>query len=376
MPLMGRRRKVDLGLEPRVVLNHGAYYYIHRGGKWERLGVDKDEANRKARVYNDPGGMAGTMVHWLELFVADCDRRVAAGLLAQRTADDYRAAVGTADEPGALRIFFAPPLTPLEVTPDMVQEFLDAGLEAKRARRSNLERAALSACFGWLLRKKHCPGLLVNPCLRASGVQRNPETKRDRYVTDEEYRAVWEEAPRSVRLMMELTYRTLQRPESDVILWDTRVIISRDGGGRALHFQQNKTGQWMMIGFTPELDDLLPRDLGAVRRIREPLVRRLDGEAYTYSGLSSMLKQAIAVANERRAARRQPPIPSFGFRDLKGKGATDMWLAGVPIEQIQALCGHKTKTTTEIYVKQRWREVVQPNTRRIPGMPNIQSKQG
>jgi integrase len=36
--------------------------------------------------------------------------------------------------------------------------------------------------------------------------------------------------------------------------------------------------------------------------------------------------------------------------------------AGVPIEQIQALCGHKTKTTTERYVKQRWREAVQPNT--------------
>ena len=36
-------------------------------------------------------------------------------------------------------------------------------------------------------------------------------------------------------------------------------------------------------------------------------------------------------------------------------------LFGVPIEEIQALCGHEDKTTTEIYVKQRWRETVQAN---------------
>jgi hypothetical protein len=83
-------------------------------------------------------------------------------------------------------------MTPNDVTPDVVQDYVDAGLELERprARRANLERACLSSCFGWLLRKKHCPGLMVNPCLRASGVQRNPEKPRDRYVTDEEYGAV------------------------------------------------------------------------------------------------------------------------------------------------------------------------------------------
>ena len=38
-PTMGRRRKTDTGLEPRVYLNHGAYYYVHPSGKWERLGT-------------------------------------------------------------------------------------------------------------------------------------------------------------------------------------------------------------------------------------------------------------------------------------------------------------------------------------------------
>lgn len=46
---------------------------------------------------------------------------------------------------------------------------------------------------------------------------------------------------------------------------------------------------------------------------------------------------------------------------MKGKGATDMWLSGVAIEEIQLLCGHEDKSTTEVYVKQRWRKTATPN---------------
>jgi len=60
-------------------------------------------------------------------------------------------------------------------------------------------------------------------------------------------------------------------------------------------------------------------------------------------------------------AQKSAGVLSFGFRDLKGKGATDMWQSGVPIEFIQKLCGHSNKSTTEIYVKQRWSESVEPN---------------
>jgi site-specific recombinase XerD len=38
-----------------------------------------------------------------------------------------------------------------------------------------------------------------------------------------------------------------------------------------------------------------------------------------------------------------------------------MWQAGIPIELIQQLCGHEDKHTTEIYVKQRWRETATAN---------------
>ena len=78
-----------------------------------------------------------------------------------------------------------------------------------------------------------------------------------------------------------------------------------------------------------------------------------------------MLLRYIKKANQLRAEKGIPPMMSFGFRDLKGKGATDMWLEGTPIETIQQLCGHSNKSTTEIYVKQRWKEAIETNKVKI-----------
>lgn len=367
--IMGRRRKnSDSGLEPRVYAKHGAFYYVHRDGRWERLSTDMATANRKAKVYNDPGGMYGTVVYWMDRFMIECEQRVAAGTMSQRTLDDYRDAIeirqrkdGQDAKTGLLRTFFAPPMTPADVTPNHVALFLSEGAKAGRAVRANRDKACFSAFMSWLILTGEVPELIVNPCLRSSGVKRNPEKKRARYVTHDEYQEVWAVATRAERLLMSLTYRTLQRPESDIILWDANKVVSNESTGRFLRFKQNKTGQDMVIAVSSELDSLIPRPVGNVRRLVEPLVKRLDGDFYTYDGLSSMLKRSIETANARRKARGLTPMAPFGYRDLKGKGATDMWQAGVPIEQIQALLGHASKTTTEIYIKQRWTEAVQPN---------------
>ena len=368
MATMGRKRKnADSDLQPRVYARHGAFYYVHRDGKWERLGTDKAEANRKAQMFNDPDGQYGTLVYWLDMFLAHCQARVKAGTLAQRTFEDYEHAItgikgknGKADKPSALRIFFAPPLTPLDLEPAMVKDFLTTNADLGRPVPANREKAALSSCMSWLIVSGKVPGLKVNPCLRASGVKRNPESRRDRYVTHDEYNEVYALAHNSVRLMMELTYRTLQRPESDIINWTTQVLLT-EGSQRKLSFRQGKTGRQMKIGIPPALDGLIRASLGDVPKLRQPLVRTGDGTVYTYDGLSSMLKRTITKANKARAAKGLEPMPPYGFRDLKGKGATDMWREGTSIELIQHLCGHADKSTTEIYVKQRWSETAVAN---------------
>lgn len=365
-PMAGRRKNNPLGLEPRVYANHGAFFYVHRDGRWEKLGKDIEKANATARLYNDTQGRFGTMAYWLDMFVADCRQRVKAGTMSARTLEDYAADI----EP--LKVYFAEPMLPTDIEPNHVQDYLKLGAEAGRPVRANREKACLSSCISWLIRSGKVDGLKINPCLRASGIQRNTETKRDRYVTHDEYRDVYAQAPYQVRAMMELTYRTLQRPESDILDWTVANLPIKDGK-RILRVEQAKvrgtTGKTVDIALSPDLEDLFKDLVGDVPKIGRPLVcaqrGQHAGKRYTYDGISSMLKRAIAKANVERAKAGQPKIPSFGFRDLKGKGATDMWLNGVPIELIQLLCGHEDKSTTEQYIKQRWRETAQPNTTKM-----------
>ena len=87
--MSGRRKSNPLGLEPRVYPKNGAFWYVHRDNRWERLGTDKEKANQRARLYNNTGGQYGTMAYWLDMFIAECEDRVKKGTLAQRTLEDY-----------------------------------------------------------------------------------------------------------------------------------------------------------------------------------------------------------------------------------------------------------------------------------------------
>lgn len=354
---MGRKRKDGdpLGLAgTRLSFRHGAFYYRHRDGRWERVGTDVAAAKSRAGLFNDPGGVYGTVGYWLDMFLVDCEARVKAKDLAERTLSDYTKDVKE------LKVFFGAML-PEHIEPLHVQQYLDLGKENERPVRANRERACLSSCLSWLIRTGKTT-MKVNPCMQQSGVKGNAESKRDRYVTHDEYREVHAAAGTQVRLLMDLTYRTLQRPESDIIGW-TPAVLARDPRTqkRVLHFKQGKTGAWLKIAMTPDLEQLITRAMGDPPRIDQTLVHTLKGHKYTYTGIMSMLTKAIGKVNAVRLKAKKPLISAFGYRDLKGKGATDMWLSGVPIEQIQALCGHADKSTTEKYIKARWHDAAMPN---------------
>jgi hypothetical protein len=56
-------------------------------------------------------------------------------------------------------------------------------------------------------------------------------------VTHAEYLGTYAAANRAVRLMMELVYRTLQRPEVDVLAW-TPANVQREGRRPVLRFRR------------------------------------------------------------------------------------------------------------------------------------------
>ena len=221
-----------------------------------------------------------------------------------------------------------------------IQQYLDIGAKNHRGTRSNRERSCLSSCLSWLIRNGKVPNLIVNPCLRDSGIQRNPEKARDRYVTHDEYKDVLAVAPPQVKSMMELIYMTLQRPESDMLDLTILNIVTKNGQ-RILKIAQRKTGAIVDIAMSEDLDTLLTKLIGEVPAIGRPLIHAVRGkfanQRYTYGGISSMLKRSIKKANTIRVEKGNTElIPSFGFRDIKGKGATDMWLASAA-QQFSAL---------------------------------------
>lgn len=360
---MGRPRKHNpLGLPPRCYMHHGAFFYVHPSGEWERLGTEVEEAKRKAKAYNDPNHTFGTMAHYLDEFIKYCDKQVALREkfgkekgLAPRTRDDYKT------DAVLLKKYFGK-MTPVQVTPKAVQGYLDLGAELGRPTRANRERAALSACLSWLIRTDDNCGIRTNPCVKSAGVKRNRETKRDVYVEDAWFNAVYERASKSVRGMMMLIYRTLQRPE-DVLNWNTRENLVHKDGVKILRNDQGKTGTIVDIEINAEIETVLRELQGAVPSISQPWIRRLDGDPYTYDGLDTIFRRVQTKV--RKEVPELRTMPTWGFQDCKGKGATDMWQSGVPIETIQHLCGHKDKATTEIYVKCRWRETATANQVKI-----------
>lgn len=365
---MGRRRKDGdpLGLAgTRIYIRRGKFYYSHPAHGFIPLDTtDAEEAKRQAAALREAAGATGTVSYWARLFLADCEARTKAGAMSKRTVSDY---TGYFDADGPLLAVFGR-MRPEFIKPHMIQSYLEdnAKMVPPRATQANRERAALSSCLSWLIRTGRVPGMAVNPCMRASGVRRNPERARERYVTDEEYRAVYAAGNRAVRLAMELVYRTLQRPEVDVLAWTPANVRTKDGG-KVLSFVQSKTKRRIDIALTGLLATLVQDAVGEVPVLRQPILHTLKGEAYTYDGLSAMLRQAQDRVRAAHKANGGPlaDMPAFGLRDCKGKGATDMWLSGVPIEQIQLLCGHADKRTTETYIKARWRETAAPNNRQI-----------
>lgn len=339
-----------MGLPDRTYWKHGQGWYVHRDGRWEALGTDIVEVKRKGTLYNDPNSVYGTMAWYLDAWVIHCEKLVKRGDMAKRTYEDYKEAVIP------LKVFFGTK-APSAIQPKHVGKYLDIGAEAARPVRANREKAALSSCLTWLIRTGE-GGLMVNPCF---GVHRNREEPRTRYVEDAEYSAVHAVAHRSVRGAMGLIYRTLQRPDDVLSLSRANLVTKSIGGAqhRILRLTQSKTKRLLEIQMSPEIDAILVDLAGDNRKIEwMTLVHNGKGKRYTESGLVSMLRRACIKAK----------VKPFGLQDCKSKGATDMYLAGVPLEQIQALCGHESVTTTEIYVKRHLTMIAAPNKVAISGV--------
>lgn len=323
---MGRIRTTNKGLPRGLQLKNGRYYHVTTTTprKWTALGADRSLA----------------LLGWAKLEGSEPDPEVRTfGMVATRYAREViptkapRTQQDNHKELTNLRAVFDRVLIDA-IKPHHVRAYMDERGKAAKAR-ANRERALLSHLFNRAREWGYTDA--PNPC---QGIKGFTEKGRDRYVTDAEYRAVWEAADQTLRDAMDLALLTGQRPAD--VLKIKRADI-RDG---ALWIIQNKTGAKRAIELKGELAALLDRiNARSRKRLSAWLIQDDCGQPLGTFALRSRFDKARRVAGVE-----------FQFRDIRAKAATDTG----DLAHSQKLLGHRNRDMTEHYVRQRIGERVNP----------------
>jgi integrase len=308
------RRKANYDLPPRMYQKHGSYFYVSRDNQWINLGKDLAIAKRKWAELSGlapTGGMTSLMDRYMQEIAPKKSPRTYKDNLSE--VENLRKVFGQMEV--------------RDIKPMHVAKYLDLrGADAPV--RANREKALLSHIFTMGMRWGMCD---ANPC---RGVHRNTEAKRDRYITDEEFRAVREKATPMVQCIMDLAYMTAQRIGDLLAL--RRGDITEDG----IYFKQGKTGKKLVVSMTPELRQVLDAATSIHRVKSMYVIATKTGSKYTYDGISSMFRRYVADAK----------VEDFHFHDIRAKALTDAKRAGI---DAQRLAGHATEAMTAHYVKLR-----------------------
>ena len=321
MPAVGRKRTKHKNLPPLVTLKRGRYYY----GRNQEFLADN---------------LADALLRWAEREAAKEGRRP---VTFKGMADEYLRLVIPLKSPRTrkdnltelehlLSIFGSAPLEKLQ--PVHVRGYLD---NRPAKIRGNREVALLSAIWNW--GRDQGMTTLPNPC---TGVKRHKESGRDRYVTDEEFIAVWEASDAPLRDALELHLLTGQRP-GDVL----KMTLS-DAREGSLWLRQGKTRKPLRVTQEGALAALLERIRAQQFKggvVSLALVRDEDGQAMTYDALFNRFEKARKAAGVH-----------FQLRDLRAKAATDL----EDLALAQRLLGHSSRSMTEHYVKRRAGDRVSP----------------
>ncbi|GCL66367.1 tyrosine-type recombinase/integrase [Pseudaquabacterium pictum] len=323
---MGRRRTTNQGLPPGLHMKGERYYHVTTTTprKWTPLGKNR------ARALLEWARIAGTEpdpnVRTFDVIAQRYEREVMP-TKAPRTQKDNLI------ELDRLRAVFGRMLIEA-IKPHHVRGYLDKRGQSAKAR-ANREKALLSHVFNKAREWGYTDA--PNPC---QGVKGFTEAGRDRYVTDDEFKAVREQADPTVRDAMDLALLTGQRPADVLKIMRTDV---RDG---TLFVAQNKTGAKRAIEIVGELAEVVER-IKTRPRVRQSayLVQDDDGKPLSLLALRGRFDKARKAAGV-----------SFQFRDIRAKTASDTGDLG----HSQRLLGHKNRDMTEHYVRERIGQRVKP----------------
>lgn len=322
---MGRRRQSNLDLPPRMHQKSGTYYYVTTTlpRKWISLGKDIKEARKKwadLEAGTDASDRLSTLLdHWME--------SEAFGELSANTQKMYRSVIRQ------LKIAFDD-MTVGEIKPKHVAQWLD---EHGSKVMANTGKSVLTTVLQLAVRR----GMIEhNP---AKDIENIAVKRRKRYITDEEYLAIRNNAAAPLAAAMDLSYVTGAR------IGDILSIKLRDITEDGLMIRQEKTDKLQLFKRNAALDLAIEN----AKKIERP-VRGLHYLLCTERGR----KYQYAQMNEWWiAARTAASIPDVKFHDIRGKAATDAKKLG---QDYQALLGHTSKAMSDSYIKLEEAQVAEP----------------
>lgn len=239
--------------------------------------------------------------------------------------------------------FFNNPPAPIEnIEPIHIRQYLD-WREAKV--RANREKALFSHI--WNKAREWGYTSLQNPCAGIHGV--SEKGRKNIYINDGMYDAVYHFASVPLKDAMALSYLTGQRPADMLNMREIDIIDN------SIQITQAKTGKKLRISIEGELHTLIQRILNrkSQYKIRSfYLIVNETGQRFTYS----MLRKHFDKAREKAGIKKA----DFQFRDLRAKAGTDKTESSGDIRQAQMQLGHSSVTMTEHYVRGRKGDKVTP----------------
>ena len=309
--------KKDKDLPPAVYRKHGAYYLV-RQNKWIRLGTHLPESLQAyGKLKSQPrSGISGIVDRAIE----DAQERG----LADGTMKQYRMCQDRIKEAFA-------EFSVEEVQPKHVGQFMDH--HRKTPNLANRMRSVLKMAFDHAV----TVGLRdTNPVVG----KRLKEKKRDRYITDDEWDAVYAAAPPALQCVMAICYLTAQR------IGDVLAIRLSDITDEGILFRQEKTGARLLLRPSPDLDAVIATAKalhGKTTAIY--LLGQRNGKIRSYGGVRDLMRRAIARAK----------VEDFTLHDIRAKSLTDAKKQGI---NPQALAGHTTEAQTLRYIRDRETAIV------------------
>lgn len=278
-------------------------------------------------------------------------------LLAKRTQSDYRTYIEH------IRPAFDE-WAPGEVTAGDVFEW-----RAKFAKlHGDVQANRHVSCFSSVCRESiGWRAMVANPCRE---LQRLAEHERNRYVSDEEYLAVYRLAPKVMhevsggvmQCAMDLATITGQRegdllrlPCNDPSVYTKDGIVFRPGKSKRRHPRHGKiieTAKMVIVEWSPELHAVVERLRALGPRLRPTLICNEEGTPYTESGFRSnwhrLMTAAVNGTKRKNGTVLTEPVltEGFTFHDQRAKNASD----AEDLEEANERMAHDDlKTTQKIY---------------------------